>query len=65
MPLWFSDKTGSHTDPVKIVQHVLSETVSLTLDAMVVAVDAIVRDNLWQEGRSFASFGDFAIAPIF
>jgi hypothetical protein len=62
LPRWLSDKTGSRTDPVKIVQSALSETVSMSLDAMVVALDQIVGESLWRNGRPFESFGDFAIA---
>jgi hypothetical protein len=62
LPRWFGDKTGSRTDPVKIVQHALSETVSMSLEAMVAPLDQIVGEHLWQEGRPFESFGDFAVA---
>jgi hypothetical protein len=62
LPRWLSDKTVSRTDPVKIVQSALSETVSMSLDAMVVALDQIVGESLWRNGRHFESFGDFAIA---
>jgi hypothetical protein len=62
LPRWLSDKTVSRTDPVRIVQHALSETVSMGLESMVVALDQIVGENLWQEGRSFESFGEFAVA---
>jgi hypothetical protein len=58
---WFNDKIESRIDPVKIVQHALSETVSMSVDAMVVALDAIIRDNLWQLDRPFESFGEFAV----
>lgn len=53
---------GSRDDPVKLVQHALSETASMSLSAMTDALDAIVEDNLWQEGRPFESFGEFAIS---
>jgi hypothetical protein len=59
---WLGDKTESRTDPVKILQHALSKSASMNIDAMVEALDAIVRENLWQEGRSFESFGEFAVA---
>jgi hypothetical protein len=59
---WFDDKIETRTDPVKIVQHALSETVSTSVDTMVVALDAIIRDNLWQLDRPFESFGEFAVA---
>jgi hypothetical protein len=58
----WDDKIGSHTDPVKIVQDALSDAISMSLDAMVGAIDQIVRENLWQGGRPFESFGDFAVA---
>jgi hypothetical protein len=63
LPRRFSDKTGPRPDPVKIVQDTLSETVSLGLECMAVALDQIVGEHLWREGRPCESFGDFALAP--
>jgi hypothetical protein len=59
---WFADETGSNTDPVKIVQHALSETASMNLEAMVSALDQIVAEGLWQQDRPFESFGEFVVA---
>jgi hypothetical protein len=61
-PRSLSDKTGPRTDPVTIVQHALSETVCMSLDAMVAALDRIVGEGLWQQDRPFESFGEFVVA---
>jgi hypothetical protein len=62
LPRRISDKNEARDDPIKIVQHALSDTVSMSLDAMVVALDKMIGENLWREGRQFDSFGDFAVA---
>ena len=63
LPRWLSDMSVSRDDPVKTIQQALSESAGMSLHAMIGALDTIVSENLWQGGRDFESFGDFAIAP--
>ena len=49
-------------DPVRAVQDALSATVTMSLSSMTAALDTIVDGHLWQQGRPFESFGDFAVA---
>lgn len=63
LPQWLSDKIALRNDPVKIVQHALSDTAGMSLTALVDALDAIVCGQLWQEDRPYRSFGDLAVAP--
>lgn len=58
----FGRRRQVRDDPVRVVQEVLSATATLSLSSMTAAIDAIVEGTLWQQGRPFESFGDFAIA---
>ena len=57
---WFVSG-GSRADPVQVVQEALAESAHLRFDAMLDALDAILRDQLWQVGREFDCFAEFAI----
>ena len=59
---WFGSKNGSRDDPVHVVQHVLSEQADMSLHSMIDALDAIVCEQLWEVGRPFECFAEFAIA---
>jgi hypothetical protein len=60
---WLNALTGPQNDPVCVVQRALSEYSDMSLHTMIDALDAIVREQLWQVGRPFESFAEFAIAP--
>ena len=51
-------------DPVLIVQEALADRASLDLGEFVGALDAIVREERWLNKGEFATFGDFAVAPV-
>ena len=59
---WFSGLTGAQSDPVRVVQQALSESSRMSLHTMIDALDAVLREQLWQVGRPFESFAEFAIA---
>lgn len=59
---WLNALTGSHSDPVCVVQRALSEYSDMSLHTMIDALDAVVREQLWQVDRPFDSFAEFAIA---
>ena len=59
---WFNGLTGAQNDPVRVVQQALSESSDMSLHTMIDALDAVVREQLWQVGRPFESFAEFAIA---
>ena len=58
----FGRRRDVREDPVRVVQDALSEAVTMSLSSMAAALDAIVEGDLWQQGRPFESFGDFAVA---
>ena len=58
----FGRRRQDREDPVRLVQDALSATATMSLSSMTAALDAIVEGNLWQLGRPFESFGDFAVA---
>ena len=60
---WLNALTGSQNDPVHVVQRALSEYSDMSLHTMIDALDDVVREQLWQVGRPFDSFAEFAIAP--
>ena len=60
---WLNALTGSQNDPVCVVQRALSEYSDMSLHTMIDALDEVVREQLWQVGRPFESFAEFAIAP--
>jgi hypothetical protein len=62
LPRWFSEKNEVRDDPVQMVQRALSETAGMALHSLNDALDAIVHENLWQDGRPFRTFGEFAVA---
>ena len=59
---WLNALTGSQNDPVRVVQRALSEYSDMSLHTMIDALDEVVREQLWQVGRPFDSFAEFAIA---
>jgi hypothetical protein len=61
LPQWLSDKIAPRNDPVRIVQDALSDTAGMSWHTLMDALDAIVCGQLWQEGRPYASFGEFAV----
>ena len=58
----FGLRRHDREDPVRAVQDALSATVTMSLSSMTAALDTIVDGHLWQQGRPFESFGDFAVA---
>ena len=59
---WLNALSGSHNDPVRVVQQALSESSDMSLHTMIGALDAVVRERLWQAGRPFETFAEFVIA---
>ena len=59
---WLNALTGPQNDPVCVVQRALSEYSDMSLHTMIDALDAVVRQQLWQVDRPFESFAEFAIA---
>jgi hypothetical protein len=57
----FREKPPVGDDPVKIVQAVLSESGTSSLDVLVRALNTILDTKRWQAG-GFETFGDFAVA---
>ena len=57
---WFASGRPQE-DPVHMLQEALAESAYLRLDSMLDALDAILREQLWQVGRQFDSFAEFAI----
>lgn len=62
LPQWLSNKIAPRIDPVSIVQDALSDTAGMSLHTLMDALDTIVCGQLWQEGRPYPSFGEFAVA---
>ena len=58
----FGRRRDTRGDPVRVVQDALSATVTMSLNSMTAALAAIVEGDLWQQGRPFELFGDFAVA---
>ena len=57
---WFgSSDTG---DPVRLVQHTLADASNPRWEAMPDALDEILRQQLWREGRAFEGFAEFVTA---
>ena len=44
-----------------MLQEALAESAQLSLDTMLDALDAILQEQLWQVGRQFDCFAEFAI----
>lgn len=59
---WLNALKGPPNDPVCVVQRALSEYSDMSLHTMIDALDAVVREQLWQVDRPFDSFTEFAIA---
>jgi hypothetical protein len=59
---WLNALKGSQNDPVCVVQRALSEYSDMSLHTMIDALNLVVREQLWQVGRGFDCFADFAIA---
>ena len=57
---WFASG-GSRADPVYVLQEALAEPAHLSLDTMLDALDATVQEQLWQAGRQFDCFAEFAV----
>jgi hypothetical protein len=57
---WFASGRPQE-GPVHMLQEALAESAYLRLDSMLDALDAILREQLWQVGRQFDSFAEFAI----
>jgi hypothetical protein len=57
---WFASST-SRVDPVHVLQEALAESAHLSLHTMLDALEAIMQDQLWQVGRQFNCFAEFAI----
>ena len=53
---WLNALTGSQNDPVCVVQRALSEYSDMSLHTMIDALDAVVREQLWQVDRPFELF---------
>jgi hypothetical protein len=58
---WFASGGGSRADPVYVLQEALAEPAHLSLDTMLDALDATVQEQLWQAGRQFECFAEFAV----
>ena len=53
---WLNALTGSQNDPVCVVQRALSEYSDMSLHTMIDALDAVVREQLWQVEQAVRIF---------
>lgn len=60
---WFGSNNSN--DPVRVVQYALADASNPRWDAVLDALDEIVQQQLWREGRPFEGFAEFvtALAP--
>ncbi|HEY5826934.1 MAG TPA: hypothetical protein VIV01_01105 [Hyphomicrobiaceae bacterium] len=59
---WISAKASAAVDPVRMVQRALADVEGRGLNSMVDALNVIIEERLWQKGRIFETFGEFAVA---